>query len=207
MTRRLAAVLVAVGLMTGACASHDDPTGPGQAQVTGAPVPGNAELVQQRRDAGIVDCPKASPDAAPVAGGLPPVVLPCLGSDRTLDLSLLRGRPLVINLWAEWCPPCKKEAPVLASFAERAAGKVLVVGVDSSDPKPAAALAFAKASGWTYPQVADVNGLLGDRLGIAGIPVTLLVGADGVVVYRITGGVASVDQLATAVHERLGVAL
>jgi len=203
---RLGAVCLVAALLSG-CAtaspgSSTTPTGP----VTASANPNTPALVAQRAAAGLPDCDVPSVDVATVPEGLPRVVLPCLGSDRAVDLSRLRG-PLVVNLWASWCDPCKAEAPILAAFAARASGKVAVLGIDYDDPDPGAAIRFAEVSGWRYPQLVDGTALLRSRLTLPGIPVTLLVAADGRVVYRVTGGVASVDALAAAVQERLGVSV
>jgi len=199
-------VLVSALLLTGcATASPAVPTASGPA--TASANPNTPALVAQRTSAGLPDCDVPVGGAAPLPDGLPAVVLPCLGSERSVDLSQVRGTPLVVNLWAQWCDPCKAEAPILAAFAARASGKVVVLGVDYSDPDPAAAIRFAAASGWRYPQLVDPDAVLRSRLTLPGIPVTLLVSADGRVVYRVTGGVASVDALVAAVKDRLGVTL
>jgi len=193
-------------LLTGcATASPAVPTASGPA--TASANPNTPALVAQRTSAGLPDCDVPVGGAPPLSDGLPAVVLPCLGSERSVDLSQVRGTPLVVNLWAQWCDPCKAEAPILAAFAARASGKVAVLGIDYSDPDPAAAIRFAAASGWRYPQLVDPDAVLRSRLTLPGIPVTLLVSADGRVVYRVTGGVASVDALVATVKDRLGVTL
>lgn len=164
----------------------------------------SARLSAQRAGVGIPDC-SAPAAAPPVANGLPEVTLPCLGSDRSVTLSALRGRPMLVNLWAQWCEPCKREAPTLASFSTRHRGVIDVWGIDYADPDPDRALAFAGASGWRYPQLADPDRALAAPMALAGIPVTLLVDADGRVVYRKTGPWASADELDAAVAKHLGV--
>ncbi|MEN0070309.1 MAG: TlpA disulfide reductase family protein, partial [Propionicimonas sp.] len=91
-----------------------------------SPAP-EVDLVGARRAAGIQDCPQ--PAAAPVEGGLPALELECLGGDTTVALSGLRG-PMVINLWAQWCLPCRKEAPVLQSFHAARGDEVALLGID-----------------------------------------------------------------------------
>ena len=87
-------------------------------------------------------------------GGLPAVTLPCLGGGSDVDLSTLRG-PMVVNLWASWCGPCRTEMPILQGFAEEYDGRVAVLGVDYQDVQPEAALELARDSGVTYPLLAD----------------------------------------------------
>ena len=138
---------------------------------------------------------------------LPDLLLGCLGSGRQVNLAGLRGSPMVINFWAQWCGPCRAEAPSLAQFAQRAHGKVAVLGVDYSDPDPSLALAFAQQSGWTYPHVTDPLRQTAGPIRFTGIPVTIFVDAQGRIVYRTVGAVASVDQLVEATHTYLGVDL
>lgn len=198
------AALTAALVGVAGCGPAPAASGPAGGSVTAAANPNTPELAAQRAAAGLPDC--TVPVAAePVAYGLPDVVLPCLGSERSVNLAHLRGRPLVINLWAEWCPPCREEAPALAEFARRAEGKVDVLGIDYTDPRPDKAIGFAQAAGWAYPHLIDANGVLKSRMAIPGIPVTLVVAPDGRVVYRKTGPVASADDLAGVVAAQLGV--
>lgn len=198
------AALASLTLMSG-CSAISTPT-PSTSATPGVTVTNanTAQLTERRQAAGVPDC-SVPAAAAPVAGGLPAVTLPCLGSDRSVTLSALRGRPMLVNLWAQWCEPCKREAPTLASFATRHRGAVDVWGIDYADPDPLAALAFAGASRWTYPQLADPDRALAAPMALAGIPVTLLVDADGRVVYRKTGPWASAAELDAAVAQHLGV--
>lgn len=162
-------------------------------------------LVAQREAAGIADCPETPASAAPVGGGLPDLVLGCLGSGRQVNLAALRGTPMVINAWAQWCGPCREEAPHLREFAERADGKLIMLGLDYDDREPGLALAFAEISGWTYPHLSDPLKQTAGPLRFSGIPVTFLVDAEGRIQYRVVGAVASADQLAGYVRTYLGV--
>lgn len=179
-------------------------TPPRTAAVTAS---GSAEpdLASQRRAAGVPDCEVPRERAQPVAGGLPDLVLRCLGSDRELNLSQLRGRPLVINLWAQWCEPCRAESGYLRAFASRAGEQIRIIGVNYDDPKPDWAIEFAGLVGWRYEQLADPERRLGSRLLVPGIPLTLFVTPDGRIVHSQTGPVASTDELTALVKQYLGV--
>ncbi|MFV0407676.1 MAG: TlpA family protein disulfide reductase [Propioniciclava sp.] len=181
----LAAVLLVSAVLAGCVA----PTG--VPPVTG---PDSDSLPSARVNAEIPDCPETDLGSDGVAGGLPAMVLGCLGSDRQVNLAALRGTPMVINIWAQWCEPCRAEAPALARFAAAVdqAGvdqEVLVLGINFDDPDPEAALAFAAAADWSYPHVADPLKRTAGALGLTGIPVTLFVDADGVIVHRAAGAV------------------
>nr|NLI49530.1 TlpA family protein disulfide reductase [Propionibacterium sp.] len=203
----LVLALAASAALTGCApgAAEGVPAAARRGPVTASANPNTPDLIAARAAAGLPDCEPPVSGAEPALYGLPDVVLPCLGSDRSVNLAHLRGKPLVVNLWAEWCPPCREEAPALAEFARRAEGRVAVLGIDYTDPRPDRAIAFARDAGWNYPHLVDSAGVLKSRLAVPGIPVTLVVAPDGRVVYRRTGPVASADELAGIVTEHLGV--
>ena len=159
----------------------------------------DVDLVAARRAAGIADCPQ--PAGEPVEDGLPEVALECLGGDVTVPLGALRG-PMVINLWAQWCLPCRQEAPVLAAFDE-SRDDVSLLGINYDDPEPDWAIEFARLAGWAWPQLADPDKTVQAPLGIPGIPVSLLLDAEGRIVARHHGAFADVGQLTTWVDEGL----
>jgi thiol-disulfide isomerase/thioredoxin len=142
------------------------------------------DLVAARRAAGIPDCPAAT-SAAPVAGGLPALTLDCLGGDAGLDLASLRG-PLLVNYWAQWCLPCRQEAPHLAGLAKDRP-ELDVLGVDYGDPQPGLAIEFAQLAGWTHPHLEDPERLSAGPVGVPGIPFSLLLDEHGRVVARHAG--------------------
>lgn len=202
MNRRWWAAASAAAVLLAGCSSPNAPRASAP-----EPLPVDPVLVAQREAAGIADCPVAPLDADPVPGGLPDLVLGCLGSGRQVNLASLRGTPMVINVWAQWCGPCRLEAPHLREFADRAAGSVTMLGIDYEDPDPALALEFAGLAGWTYPHVTDPLKQTSGPLRIGGIPVTLLVDADGRIVHRVVGAVESSDQLVELTARYLGVRL
>ena len=197
--RRLAAALVAGAVVLAGC------TAPTTSVAPPPPAKVDPALVSQREAAGIADCPETPAEASPVAGGLPDLILGCLGSPRRVNLAGLRGRPMVINFWAQWCMPCRAEAPHLREFHERAGEKVVVLGVDYADPEPALALAFAAESGWTYPHVTDPLKQTSAPVRFTGIPVTVFVDAQGRIVYRWIGAFGSTEQIVGFTEQYLGV--
>lgn len=163
------------------------------------------ELRALKERAGIAPCPKTRP-ADPVEDGLPAITLPCLGGGRDVHLAGLSG-PIVVNLWASWCAPCREELPILQEYAERAAGRVAVIGVDFMDTRPGAALELARQSGVHYPLVADVDAQLRQPLRVQGMPWTVIIDERGRVVHTIAGQIHSVDDLDAAVEEAVGVSI
>lgn len=207
MSRFPAPGLVLVLLLAG-CTVPPDVTPAPSVAATSAPGPVAApsgDLLAQRAAAGIPDCPASDASARPVPGGLPDVELACLGGGTPVHLAGLRGRPMMINLWAQWCGPCRTEAPYLAAVARASGRAITILGVDYADPRPDYAIEFARAAGWRYPQLADPDLALRGPLQIAGPPQTFFVRADGTIAYRHLGPFTSVTQIKNLARSHLGV--
>jgi thiol-disulfide isomerase/thioredoxin len=189
---RVLAVLLGVLLLAGCGAAPAVPHHPSGGKVD------TVELRALKQHAGIATCRPGH--AGKAEGGLPDITLPCLGGGPDVELARLRG-PLVINLWAQWCGPCRAELPRYQAFARNYAGTVRVLGIDYQDTQPQWALQLARKSGVTYPLLADPDGKLGAR----GLPKILMVDAQGKVVYDEYGEISSVRQLEHLVARHLGV--
>ncbi len=87
-------------------------------------------------------------------------------------LGQLEGTPVVVNVWASWCGPCRKEAPHLAAAARRFGTRVQFLGIDIQDQRPPAQ-EFIRDFGWPYPSVFDPTSEIQHGLGLVGQPVTL----------------------------------
>ena len=119
------------------------------------------------------------------AATLPAVELPALAAgDAPLALASLEG-PAVVNLWATWCTPCRTELPEFQAASEDHDG-VRFVGVDIGED-PVVAEAFLDDLGISFEQYADPDGDLSDALGVAALPVTLVVDGDGDIAERHLG--------------------
>lgn len=109
----------------------------------------------------------------------PGFTLPRLDREGELELESLRGKAVVLNFWASWCLPCKKEAPLLEQAWQKWRSKgVVVVGVDARD-FASDARRFARRYNLTYPLVHDGPGKLLDDYGLTGFPETFFVRPDG----------------------------
>jgi len=165
------------------------------------------QLRDLKQQAGVEPCPVAPEPAAggADAAGLPELTLACLGGGRDVTLSDLDG-PLVINLWAQWCGPCREELPYYQQLHERAGDRLDVLGIDWQDTQPAGALQLLEALGVTYPQLADPAGRTREPFGIRrGLPGIVLVDEDGVVQHVEYVVITSYDQLRDLVVEHLGL--
>ncbi len=129
---------------------------------------------------------------------LPDVSLATLdGNGPPLELAALRG-PAVVNLWATWCVPCRQELPAFQEVSARRSD-VRFVGVDIGEQTDRAR-DYLDELGITFDQYADPTGELTDALGVAGLPVTLVVDDAGMVVTEHLGPM-SADDLEDAIDD------
>lgn len=114
--------------------------------------------------------------------------------DGKIDLEELRGAPVVLNVWASWCIPCREEAPLLQRGWESARRQgVLFLGLNQQDARTDA-LTFVRAFAQDYPNVKDPSKQTSRRWGATGIPETYFITARGDIVSHVIGTV-SAEQL------------
>jgi cytochrome c biogenesis protein CcmG, thiol:disulfide interchange protein DsbE len=127
------------------------------------------------------------------SGDIPATLRGPLGGalgDGRLSLAELRGTPVVLNLWASWCTPCREEAPRLEKGWERWGRRgVAYLGLNIQDLR-GDARGFAQKFGITHPSVRDARRGVADSYGATGIPETFFVDARGRVVGHVIGVVA-----------------
>lgn len=116
---------------------------------------------------------------------LPPFTLTGLGTLPGFDdKALAAGQPVLLNVWASWCGPCREEHPALMQMAEE---NVVIFGLNYKDGA-AAALRFLGRLGNPYRAVgADKTGQVALELGVYGVPETFLLDGQGRVVLRHVG--------------------
>jgi thiol-disulfide isomerase/thioredoxin len=120
----------------------------------------------------------SSEDATEVSGEDP-----ITGEDVALDD--FQGKPVVINIWASWCPGCNEEAADLREFAANHPEAVLL-GVDFQDTF-SGAREFYERWGWKHPSIFDTSGSQTAKLGLFGLPTTLFLDADHRIAARVVG--------------------
>jgi cytochrome c biogenesis protein CcmG/thiol:disulfide interchange protein DsbE len=131
----------------------------------------------------------------------PDFTLSRLDRPGTLQLASLRGKAVVLNFWASWCVPCKKEAPALEAATRKWGGRVIVVGVDVND-FASDARGFMRKYGLTYAVVHDNKNETTPKYGLTGLPETFFVDPRGRVVAHVPGQIDAGD-LSTGVEKAL----
>jgi len=97
-------------------------------------------------------------------------------------ISQLRGYPVVVNVWASWCNPCRQEFPVLQKLSARYGKQVAFLAIDSQDSDDAAAT-FLREEPVPYPSYTDPDKEIADKLGAVGLPDTAFYDESGELVY------------------------
>jgi len=119
----------------------------------------------------------------------PDFTLDLLGGGK-VTLSDLRGKPVVLNIWATWCPPCRKEMPaienVYRSYKELG---LVVIGLNlTSQDSEQAVSDFVQELELTFPIALDRDGSVGDRYRPPGLPTTYFIDDQGVIQSVVVGG-------------------
>ena len=135
----------------------------------------------------------------------PQVDLERLEGDR-VRLSDLRGRVVVLNIWASWCPPCRAEMPALQVLHEQRAGQgVVVLGINSTvQDSEQAARDFAAEYGLTFPIALDRDGEATRLYQVRALPSTFFIDRQGIIRRVVVGGPLNPSVLETTVLELLG---
>ncbi|MFO7662921.1 MAG: TlpA disulfide reductase family protein [Chloroflexota bacterium] len=103
------------------------------------------------------------------------------GSTFTLsDFSAGDGRPVVLNFWATWCPPCRVEMPYFDRVAARYGERAAIVSINQAE-SPETIATFAERNGLTYPLLIDQDFKINNLYGVLNLPTTIFIDRNGVV--------------------------
>lgn len=117
--------------------------------------------------------------------------LPVLDSSQTADLASFKGKVVLMNVYASWCPPCQSEAPIMAREQKvLARHNGTVVGVTTLD-NASATTQFDRRYGLHYPVLRDVNGTFVKSFGTFGVPETFVLNTKGQIVALSRGPVTT----------------
>lgn len=109
---------------------------------------------------------------------------------KSLSLSDLKGKAVVLNFWASWCDACKEEAPVLEGGSQRyAAQGVVFIGIAYEDLEPDSRR-FIQQYQVTYPNGPDKTGKIAISYGVLGVPETYFISRDGIVKEKFSGALS-----------------
>lgn len=121
-----------------------------------------------------------------------------------LDPAVFKGRVSVVNVWASWCVPCHEEAPLLTALGQDQ--RLQLVGINYKDA-PDNARRFLGRYGNPFGVVGvDGNGRASIEWGVYGVPETFIVGRDGVIAYKLVGGITA-DNLERVLRVEIDKAL
>ena len=120
-----------------------------------------------------------------------------------ITLSGLRGQPVVLNMWATWCPPCRQEMPALEKvfndFKEQ--GLILIgMNLTSQDSEKTVA-AFVQEFGLSFPIALDRDGTVQKKYKISGYPTTFFIDREGIIRSVVVGGPMSAALIQSKVEE------
>ncbi|MFV2099484.1 TlpA family protein disulfide reductase [Micromonospora sp. LOL_024] len=160
--------------------------------------------------------PSPFQDCADLAGGpagtdavpgdpLPELVLTCFTGGAPVALRDIPG-PAVINIWASWCPPCRKELPAFQRLSERAEGQLRVIGVNSRDSR-GAAQSIGEDFGVRFPMLFDQGEAVQRALRRNAVPLTIFVDAQGGIRHIDSSGALDDDRLAGLVRQHLDMSV
>ncbi|WP_434512770.1 TlpA disulfide reductase family protein [Desulfitobacterium sp. AusDCA] len=114
---------------------------------------------------------------------------------KTLDgnsirLSSLKGKKVILNFWATWCPPCRSEMPDIEKFYVDQKDKgleVLAVNLTNAEKNRADVAPFLKSFGITFPVVLDEKGSIGELYDVYSIPASFIIDTQGVIQKKLVG--------------------
>lgn len=119
----------------------------------------------------------------------PDISVVSISDGATLKLSELRGKVVLLNFWATWCPPCREEIPSMIKLNKAMAGKpfqMVAVSIDEGG-KPAIE-SFFKTDGFSeLPVYIDTDNKAANAYGITGVPETFIIDKNGIIVKKVIG--------------------
>ena len=135
----------------------------------------------------VTDTSQAGLPPAPQVGHPAPDFTLTTTDGETVTLSELRGKPVLLNFWATWCPPCRAEMPhIQSAFEEYEEAGLLILAVDQQESR-AEVLAFAQAFGLTFPLALDTTGQVGMTYLARALPTSYFIDREGIIRDKFIG--------------------
>ena len=121
----------------------------------------------------------------------PDISVISVASGTTLKLSELKGKVVLLNFWATWCPPCREEIPSMMKLNSSMTGKPFqMVAVSIDEGGKSTIESFFKETGFSLPTYLDASGASPKVYGVTGVPESFIIDKQGIVVKKIIGGLA-----------------
>lgn len=128
---------------------------------------------------------EAEPEPATTGAGegdeAPAFALPMLQSEGEFSLASHRGKVVVLDFWATWCPPCVKGLPVVSGVTADLADKGVVFAAVNLMEDAQTVSAFMKKKGWDFAVPMDAEGTVAEQFGVSGIPHSVIIDKQGIV--------------------------
>ena len=123
-----------------------------------------------------------------VAGNLAPDFQLEDTNGSQVSLSDLRGKVVLVNFWATWCPPCIEEMPSMETLSKAMAGyDFVMLAINAEENGRSAVAGFLKKTPYTFPILYDDKGVVQKRYGVFKFPESFVVGKDGIVAEKVIG--------------------
>jgi len=109
---------------------------------------------------------------------------------NSIKLSSLKGKKVILNFWASWCPPCRQEMPDMAKFYVDQKDKgieILAVDLTNTEKSREDVTNFMRANSITFPVVLDENGKVSQLYNVASIPASFIIDSQGVIQRELVG--------------------
>lgn len=140
---------------------------------------GSAWINASREPAAVVTDTTGLPEA-PLPGYRAPDFTLTAINGETITLSALRGRPVVLNFWATWCPPCRVEMPFFQRASANYNGRAIVLGISDGETADVVTR-FAAQNGLSYPLLPDSDSQVSRQYATRALPTTFFIDADGMI--------------------------
>jgi cytochrome c biogenesis protein CcmG/thiol:disulfide interchange protein DsbE len=184
--RQLASVVAVVTVAALALVAVTRPIAPGPGSAAPTPLPAATPFLVGSATTGLQPGDAAPELTVRGSDGSPAPLLDLAG--KPVQLSSLRGRLVLLNFWATWCPPCQSETPVLRDLDEQYRDRGLsVVGVAVQETTPQDVAAYADKYGLGYAIAFDATADVFDTYRVFALPTQVLIGPDGIVRKVVNG--------------------
>jgi peroxiredoxin len=114
-------------------------------------------------------------------------------SGEPITLSELKGKKVIVNFWATWCPPCKEEMPVMQEFHAKYGKDVELLAINI-DPQYNVK-EYQKSLGLTFPILLDTDDKINNAYDILTVPTTFIINEQGIITHKQIGAITNIESL------------